>query len=72
VDRVATAMHISSAVIADHVRAHRRREYEVLCLGIAVRVREGSLPPDDVKGWVIALVYDARRLDLIPSSLCDS
>lgn len=68
---LATAMELSSAVIDELARAEYRREYDVLCLSVVVRVREGSLPPDDARAWIVALVYDARRLGLVwdgPSS----
>jgi hypothetical protein len=68
---LATAMEISSAVIAELARAGYRDEYQRLCLDIARRIREGSMPPDDAKAWVRALMYDARRLDLVISESCD-
>jgi hypothetical protein len=46
------------------VMQHRQREYAALSIGLELRLREGSLPPDDAYHWTVILLRQADAIGL--------
>jgi hypothetical protein len=47
------------------VMRHRQREYAALAIGLELRLREGSLPPDDAYHWTVILLRQAQIIGLL-------
>ena len=46
------------------VLRHRQLEYAALAIGLELRLRERSLPPDDAYHWTVILLRQAQAIGL--------